>query len=211
MAGAEGTYRRNLDGTTDFIDADGRVFSDVHLSPRSQGSTAFIYGDPPQSIPRSVDNPTQAQRDGALEYGLDPRWIDENGGIRWVDKPGTIGPEEVFDLAPGTAIDRYGVPRSPFGRFFSPAGEPRTGRAIPPSNDVHYAYDVVAPHPLPVHQGTVKPWFDDVGGGTQYRFDTELIERRYGPNGDSPVDAEVFEQMISNGQVNFEYWFGFTG
>ena len=115
-------------------------------------------------------------------------------------------------VQPGTKIDRFGFPKSPKGSFFSPAGKPHTGRAIPPGQAERYVYEVVAPHPLPVKAGEIKPWFDDPGGQTQFELDAELIRETYGPGSGSNVSEAEFAQMLdSDGRVSFLYWFGFKG
>lgn len=207
----DGRVLERADGTFDFVDNHGNEFNDVHLSPHDQ--TPFIFGkDPKQAIERTEATPTTTQANQAERYGLDPRWVDGDGNIRWVDKPGTTGTPEPRSLQPGTKIDRFGFPKSPKGSFFSPAGKPHTGRAIPPGQAERYVYEVVAPHPLPVKAGEIKPWFDDPGGQTQFELDAELIRETYGPGSGSNVSEAEFAQMLDpDGRVSFLYWFGFKG
>ena len=216
-----GVVQVNRNGTADFVSDNGAAFPDVHRSPHD--GAPFVHGlnDPqvvagledPRIIPREVPNPSTIQIDVAIERGVDPRWVDVDGELRWVDHPGTDGAEVVRQLTPGTSIDRFGN-ENPYGGFFSDAGEPLEGRALPGRPEIggdyiRHEFDVVAPHSLPVHEGVVKPWFDDPGGLTQYRFDVDLVIKQYGPDGATP--SPDFDQMIdAKGHINFEYWFGFT-
>ena len=49
----------------------------------------------------------------------------------------------------------------------------------------------------------------DPGGGTQYRFDAQLIRDTYGPGSGSIVSEAEFNKMLNGDRLNFNYWFGF--
>jgi hypothetical protein len=85
--------------------------------------------------------------------------------------PGTVIDDA--EIPQGTAIDRFG---SPFGSWVSPDGTPFEARALPPDSAVksYYQYVVDDPTRLPpgfrVEQSQVAPWFQQPGGGIQYRI-----------------------------------------
>lgn len=62
------------------------------------------------------------------------------------------------------------------GKFAAPDGTPFQDRALPPS-DVgreYHQYKVLKPLPDSVTEGKIEGWFDQPGGGTQYKFDQEI-------------------------------------
>ncbi|WP_298303583.1 glycohydrolase toxin TNT-related protein [uncultured Erythrobacter sp.] len=120
---------------------------------------------------------TKAQQETADRYGVDPKWVNKDGGITWPPNNGFSGPPTTRTLLPGQRIDRYGERT---GTFLSPEGTPFGQRALPPSSrDRRYErYEVVKPYD--VESGTAAPWFDQPGGGTQYKTPVsvdELIRR----------------------------------
>ena len=94
----------------------------------------------------------------------------------WPMYPGTVaGIEGSYTLMPGTKIDRFGAPG---GSFLSPMGTSYGERALKPGTmrEDYYVYEVR--RPLDVKVGEVRPWFGEVGEGTQYRLDPVGGERR---------------------------------
>ncbi|MGG1312690.1 TNT domain-containing protein [Cohnella laeviribosi] len=82
-------------------------------------------------------------------------------------------------LQPGTRIDRYGLET---GKFVSPEGTPYEMRSLAPGTETkpYTVYEVVKS--LDALGGKIAPWFDQPGGGIQYKFDQsikELIEGGY--------------------------------
>lgn len=75
------------------------------------------------------------------------------------------GEYKIETLQKGKIIDRYGEND---GRFFSPVGTDYESRALPPFMEVkpYKRYEIVVP--FEVKSGTIAPWFDQPGGGTQY-------------------------------------------
>ncbi|MFD7029278.1 TNT domain-containing protein [Streptomyces sp. NPDC059917] len=83
-------------------------------------------------------------------------------------------------LPPGSLLDRFG-PDS--GSFLAPAGDPYPARSLPPQSlrtrpggaacDYH-VYEVL--RTLPVRRGPAAPWFEQPGGGTQFKLDAALLD-----------------------------------
>ena len=75
-------------------------------------------------------------------------------------------------LKPGTRIDRFGHPG---GRFLAPADASYMGRAVPYDRlkMAYHRYQVV--RPLRVAAGKAAPWFDQPGGGMQYKTDRPVL------------------------------------
>lgn len=102
-------------------------------------------------------------------------WRWPNGG--WPPNNGAAGPARLTTLSPGTSIDRYGAPT---GGYTSPAGEPFPARAMrgSPPTDPPNVYTVKKN--LPVEEADIAPWFDQPGGGKQYRMvDPAGVKDRY--------------------------------
>ena len=198
--------RPNIDGSTDYLGPDGFLYENVHLADNGM---PYIDTDG-ALIPGLVDTPTALQQIAAARLGVDPRWVDASGGIRWIRKPGTLFGEQTSLLPQNTQIDRFGDVGSPRGDFMSPAGSPHQGRAIPATRTTRYQYGVIADVPLPVHEGIIAPWFDDLGGLTQYRLDADLVRQHYGPGGFTP-DLRFKDMVSPDGKwVNYEFWFGYV-
>jgi hypothetical protein len=75
--------------------------------------------------------------------------------------------------ASGTRIDRYGTPD---GNFVSPQGTLYEARALSPISEFspYHVYEVTKP--ITVKAGKIASWFDEVGGGVQYKFDVTIDE-----------------------------------
>jgi len=83
------------------------------------------------------------------------------------------GQSTVQQLQPGMIIDRVG---GNDGRFFSPAGTPVEARALPPhtQGQIPNRFEVLVP--FDVQAGTVAPWFDQPGMGTQFLTEYNVRE-----------------------------------
>ena len=99
-------------------------------------------------------------------------WLAADCGYRFPDRDGFAGRARTAWLRPGTVLDRFGHPG---GSFLAPADASYMGRSIPYDRlkMPYYRYEVV--RPLRVRSGRIAPWFDQPGGGIQYK-----TERRVG-------------------------------
>lgn len=121
---------------------------------------------------------TPEQHATAVKLGVDPKWVKPDGSLRYPEekdgyKDGFVGTPVTILLPPGTVIDRYG---GESGRFLSPAGTSFGERALPPAAEYEppRVYKVVKP--LPVKEGKAAAWFDQPGGGTQYKTEMSVEE-----------------------------------
>jgi hypothetical protein len=106
-------------------------------------------------------------------------WLDQNSQYLFPPDEGFMRSPRTVMLARGTRIDRYG---SPGGRFLAPAGTAYAARAVPydKAKMEYHRYAVVKP--FPVQAGRIAPWFDQRGGGVQYRTEKPvqtLLEEGY--------------------------------
>jgi hypothetical protein len=95
-----------------------------------------------------------------------PKYYNQDTGeINWPKNDGFLTTPIDVTLKPGFKIDRYGYDT---GTFVSPESTPYGMRAVAPGTDSRpfSVFEVVAP--LEVKGGKIAPWFDEVGGGTQY-------------------------------------------
>ena len=81
-------------------------------------------------------------------------------------------PERVT-LQPGTLLDRYGYEG---GSFVSPEGVPYAQRSLAPGTEAkpYHVYEVVKP--IEGLGGQSAPWFDQPGGGIQYKLPKTIQE-----------------------------------
>ncbi len=90
------------------------------------------------------------------------------GNINWPANDGFSGTPKPITLEVGVVIDRYGAGT---GKYASPQGTPLPQRSLPlgSENRPLNTYKIVKPI-NEVQSGKVAPWFDQPGGGTQYKL-----------------------------------------
>ncbi|TPE68209.1 T7SS effector LXG polymorphic toxin [Halalkalibacterium halodurans] len=109
-----------------------------------------------------------------------PKYYDQTtGNIRWPINDGFEGVAKDATLRPGTRIDRYGFES---GTFVSPEGISYEMRSLAPGtkSKPYHVYEVLKP--IEGFEGKIAPWFDEVGGGVQYKLTKsiqELIDEGY--------------------------------
>ncbi len=94
-------------------------------------------------------------------------WKRPDGSTWWPPENGAVpGSQQVTTLPKGTQLDRYG---GESGGYLSPRGASFESRAMPgvPSTSPN---NYVVNRPLSVEQARIAPWFEQPGGGTQYRL-----------------------------------------
>jgi hypothetical protein len=101
------------------------------------------------------------------------KWFDAKGNIRWPPNDGFIGTPKKAVLPPGTKIDRYGYNT---GSFVSPKGTSYGARSLAPDTNLkpYRVFEVLKP--INVLEGKAAPWFDEIGGGTQFKFGESVEE-----------------------------------
>ena len=127
--------------------------------------TQLIGGIIAKSVGKSVES--------AVAKGGSKNWVDEFGNIKWPNNNGFLGVPEKYEIPQGSIIDRYGYSG---GSFASPKGTSYEARSLAPGteNKPYTAYEVIKP--LETLKGTTAPYFDQVGGGIQYKFDKSIQE-----------------------------------
>jgi hypothetical protein len=128
---------------------------------RSGGKTA-------ETSPKPESAPEPQPKTGAPS-----KWINPDGSIRWPANDGFEGVPEKVTLKPGTRIDRYGHEG---GYFVSPEGTPVPQRSLAPESEVnpYHVYEVVKP--IDAAGGKTAKWFDQPGGGKQYKLGKRIKE-----------------------------------
>jgi hypothetical protein len=106
-------------------------------------------------------------------------WLQKDCRYWFPQRDGFAARPRPIVLRVGTVIDRFGQPG---GNFLAPADASYMGRAIPYDRlkMPYYRYEVVKP--LRVQAGKAAPWFDQSGGGMQYKTGERvqvLVERGY--------------------------------
>lgn len=163
----------------DVIDMPSHTHGVEHPTPLAEvpshpGTHAPINSPPP---PLPPDSPLF---DGYDPIPPGPQFTNPDGGLIYPDDslgskpyaiPGTV--VDNADIPRGTVIDRFGYPG---GTYLSPQGIPFAERALPPESAFkpYYQYVVDDPSKLPpgwrIEQSQAAPWFNQPGGGTQYRI-----------------------------------------
>jgi len=106
-------------------------------------------------------------------------WKDNSGNIIWPNNDGFTGIPKEVTLQPGTRIDRYGYEN---GSYVAPEGTPYEMRSLAPGteNKPYNVYEVLKP--LDAMGGEIISWFDQPGGGLQFKFSKsiqQLLEEEY--------------------------------
>ena len=101
------------------------------------------------------------------------KWKNPDGSTKWPANDGFKGTPIKTTLQPGTKIDRYG---DTSGIFVAPKGTSFNERSLAPGseNSPYNAYEVI--RPFDVQAGTTAPWFDQPGGGMQYKLPMSVKE-----------------------------------
>ena len=97
-----------------------------------------------------------------------PKYYDQStGSINWPINDGFEGVAKETTLRPGARIDRYGFES---GTFVSPEGIPYEMRslALGTKSKPYHVYEVIKP--IDGLEGKIAPWFDEIGGGVQYKL-----------------------------------------
>ena len=105
-----------------------------------------------------------------------PKYFDQlTGNENWPGQKGDPnidgflkGEYQKTTLSPGDKIDRFG---SDYGHFFGNIGESKEMRAMSPNSDFknYNQYEILMD--LPVLKGKIAPWFNQPGGGIQFKLD----------------------------------------
>lgn len=106
-------------------------------------------------------------------------WLQTDCRYWFPQRDGFSGKPRNIVLRPGTVIDRFGQPG---GNFLAPADSSYMGRAVPYDRlkMPYYRYEVL--RPLRVQAGKAAAWFDQPGGGLQYKTALkvqDLVARGY--------------------------------
>jgi len=85
----------------------------------------------------------------------------------WPPHSGALDGNSPFILLPGAQVDRFG---SDFGSYLSPTGTTYAERALRPgTQNSPYSVFEVTSH-LDVEVATIRPWFGEIGMGTQFKL-----------------------------------------
>ncbi len=104
-------------------------------------------------------------------FDLRALWLRTDCNYHFPSRDGFAGPSRTAWLKPGTVVDRFGYPG---GTFLAPADASYMGRSIPYDRlkMPYYRYEVV--RRLRVRSGRIAPWFDQPGGGIQYKTERKV-------------------------------------
>lgn len=131
-----------------------QIKSDVKIANTTQTSTAPTASNNTASV---INKETGYVKLDPKEFGI-KNYPPNNGAVK--------GTENLEYLQKGVLIDRYG---SLNGTYASPAGTPLELRALPPSNSgILNSFEVIKP--FPVQSSTIAPWYNQLGGGIQYKL-----------------------------------------
>ena len=99
------------------------------------------------------------------------QWLGADCRYRFPPRDGFAATPKTVWKKPGTLLDRFGFPG---GQFVAPADGSYMGRAVPYDRlkMPYFRYEVV--RPLRVAAGPASPWFDQPGGGLQYKTERRI-------------------------------------
>ena len=111
--------------------------------------------------------PTNARSDLKID------WLNIECTFWFPPNEGFAGKPKDEKIETGKLIDRYG---NPGGTFLSPDGIPYPERALPyeQSKSRYHRYEVLKP--LTASTGPAAEWFDQPGGGIQYKTSKPVQE-----------------------------------
>lgn len=164
-----GDAERALDSLDD-LSATSRVNLD-ELPSWTDGAEVPVQGPGADIYPDDLDRFGGLSRQDFYDRYWDPtkddwHYPDEAAGF----PDGFDGPSRPNTLDIGDSIDRLG-PES--GAYAAPVGTSYPERALPPSSigREYHVYEVLKPLPDSVSEGKIAKWFEQPGGGIQYKFD----------------------------------------
>ena len=97
-----------------------------------------------------------------------PEYYDQDTGeIHWPKDSGFAGKSKKIKLKVGTVVDRYGTD---YGTFVSPLETGYKERAVAPGTQLKPYSVFRLRSDLNVKAGEIAPWFDEPGGGIQYKL-----------------------------------------
>ena len=175
LAGRGGLAHEILDSTTSI----SKPTTGLDIVGAGPGPSPHVpstsTGHAPQPLP--ADSPLF---DSYQPTPPGPDFTNADGGLLYPDDslptkpyavPGTVIPD--VELPKGTVVDRFGHPG---GSWLSPEGVPFAERALPTESagKPYYRYvvddDVALPPGWRIEQSQAAPWFNQPGGGIQYRI-----------------------------------------
>jgi filamentous hemagglutinin len=124
-------------------------------------------------------NKASPRKQPTEDQSRDAGWKDSAGKWVYPGDDGFKGKPQPATLKVGDTIDRFG---GDSGTFFAPVGTPLEQRAMAPGADNAQLTKYKILKPLPVESGEIAPWFDQPGGGTQYKAKLsakQLVEQGY--------------------------------
>ena len=114
------------------------------------------------------------------------KFYDSNGKPIWPGTNGNVhtdgfmnGYSEPFTFETGDTFDRYG---SRNGQFVAPVGTPYSCRSLAPGSYTSTYEKYIVKKPFSAYAGFTAPWFNQAGGGIQYKLPMsiqELIDAGY--------------------------------
>ncbi|WP_330996573.1 TNT domain-containing protein, partial [Streptococcus oralis] len=132
-----------------------------------------------------------------------PKYFDQlTGNENWPGQKGDPnidgflkGEYQKTTLSPGDKIDRFG---SDYGHFFGNIGESKEMRAMSPNSDFknYNQYEILMD--LPVLKGKIAPWFNQPGGGIQFKLDPFFAKQIMSIPSD---EAAIIKKLIEFGYL----------
>jgi len=132
-----------------------------------------------------------------------PKYFDQlTGSENWPGQKGdpnidgfVKGEYQKTTLSPGDKIDRFG---SDYGHFFGNIGESKEMRAMSPNSDFknYNQYEILMD--LPVLKGKIAPWFNQPGGGIQFKLDPFFAKQIMSIPSD---EAAIIKKLIEFGYL----------
>lgn len=131
-------------------------------------------------------NPFDANGNIKFKPDIYTKYYDANGNPIWPGTNGNVHTDgfvngycQPFTFEKGDVFDRYG---SRTGRFVAPVGTPYSARALAPGSNFSTYEKYIVNKPFDAYVGITAPWFNQPGGGIQYKLTMtiqELIDGNY--------------------------------
>ena len=131
-------------------------------------------------------NPFDANGNIKFKPDTYTQFYDKNGNKIYPGTNGNVHTDgflngycQPFTFEEGDVFDRYG---SRSGRFVAPLGTPYPARSLPPGTHLSTYEKYIVKKPFDAYVGITAPWFNQPGGGIQYKLTMtiqELIDGKY--------------------------------
>ena len=133
---------------------------------------------------------------GHLKPTMDTKWPTEKNNLF---KDGFAQEPVETTLEPGTILQRRGAPS---GSFVAPYGTSDSSLSLKPGSEVKPLYTYEVTEPITVQGGPAAAWFDQPGGGMQYKLPSNVINTPQLTQIGEPITPSIIIEETAGIQIS---------